>query len=512
VVSTRKVYDFPMERVEGQLVSFLKRRRNESTIADMIAGTGLPKYQVERAARVALDEYAGQLKVTESGELLYSFPSGMRSTKRGFGPAARRFLKSFLSAAARVLSFLFKIWIVVMLVGYFLVFVALVVLAVVASMAASAAGSRDRGGRSRRGGDGFGAMFLVMRLFDLVLRMWFTSSLLQGVQGSRQRRPPGRPFYKSVFGFVFGEGEANPGWDTAEKTHVISYIRSKRGVMTIEELMTLTGRDSEEAQALINRYLLEFEGEPRVTDDGTIIFAFPELLRTTESEQKSFGSVSLSSPIEKSPVPFSANKKRTNGWIGFFNAFNLLFGSVFLFFPLTPGMSFVVGIGPESQGRTDFLTFLYYITYHGLQSLGVANPVPLISIALGIVPVAFSVLFFLIPLLRKIRLDRQNQTIQEENLKKRIYAHILANPSHVDPRNIGPDGAESTPKRYDRVRDRIVRRFAALKSAEPVQQADGAFAYRFTELERELADVEEYRKKVDLKSFEVGKTIFDSGQ
>jgi hypothetical protein len=50
-------------------------------------------------------------------------------------------------------------------------------------------------------------------------------------------------------------------------------------------------------------------------------------------------------------------------------------------------------------------------------------------------------------------------------------------------------------------------------SAEPiVKEKEGTFAYRFTELERQLADLEDYRRKIDLKRYEVGKAIFDSGQ
>ncbi len=181
----QKVYDFPLVRVEDQLVSYLKQKRGESTVADMIAGTGLPKYQVEQAAKAALDEYAGRLKVTESGELLYYFPEGMRSTLRGAGPGFRRFWKSFKSTAARVFTLLFKIWIVAMLIGYFVGFVALGVLAILATVAASVAGRSDgrSGGRDR--GGGFGGMYLVMQLFNLVLRMWFWTSILN----DRQRRP-----------------------------------------------------------------------------------------------------------------------------------------------------------------------------------------------------------------------------------------------------------------------------------------------------------------------------------
>jgi hypothetical protein len=49
--------------------------------------------------------------------------------------------------------------------------------------------------------------------------------------------------------------------------------------------------------------------------------------------------------------------------------------------------------------------------------------------------------------------------------------------------------------------------------AEPlVKEKEGTFAYKFPELERQIADLEDYRRKIDLKSFEVGKTIFDSGK
>jgi hypothetical protein len=511
-VASGKVYDFSMDKVEGSLVSFLKKSRNEATVADMIAGTGLPKYQVEQGIKTALDEYAGRLRVTESGEILYSFPSGMRSTKKGFGPAFKRFIKAFARVSARVLSFLFKIWIVVMLIGYFVIFLALIVLAIVASFAASAAGGKGRDSRSssRRGG-GFGGTFMVIRLFDLLLRMWFYSSILNSFQGgTRQKKPVGRPFYKSVFGFAFGEGDANPEWEEREKMRVISYIRAKRGVITLEELMALTGRDNDEAQTLVNRYLLEFEGEPAVTEKGTLIFIFPELLRTTEGEQKTFMPVSLQDPLVKNTAPFSANKPQTNGWITFFNAFNLLLGSFFLVFPLTPGMAFVHAFSASSRVPTDLLTYFYSFIVQGLTYLHVSNPVPLITIALGVIPATFSILFFLVPLFRKIRLARQNRKITEENLRKRIYAEIMANPV-VDPKALRIPSEGGRPAFVSALQNRVVERFAALKKAEPVQLPDGGFAYRFAELESEIKDVEEYRKNVDMGKYQVGKVVFDSG-
>jgi hypothetical protein len=496
VSTASKVYDFKIEKAEASLVSFLRQKRGESTIADMVAGTGLPRYQVDLAAKRVLDEYAGRLKVTESGELLYYFPSGMRSTTRGAVPALRRFWKAFAPAAAKVLRFLFKIWIVVMLVGYFVAFLALLLAALVASFAASAA-SRDQRGRSSRSGGGFGGTVLIMRLLDLAVRVWFVSSLTRD-----PRRPPGRPFYKSVFAFVFGEGDPNWEWEERERRAVLAWLRSRRGVITIEEFMALTGREHEDAQQAINRYMVAYEGEPLVTDDGTLFFAFPELLRTSAAEQKAAEAAQRSSPPGKSLVPFSANKGKSNRWISFFNAFNLVFGGYFLAIGLTQGAAALGRNGP-----------LVYSFVGGLLARAGIPPVPFMTVVLGIVPAAFSLLFFLVPILRKARLDRVNASIREEALRRRVYARVLARPSSVSPSDIEPTGSPIDPRGFAAARKRILDRFAALKMAEPVlQEKDGSFSYRFAELERELADLERYRRTVDLAKLEVGKTVFDSGQ
>jgi hypothetical protein len=499
VATVPKVYDFPMAKVEDKLVGFLKTRRGESTVADMISGTSLPKYQVEQAAKVVLDEYAGRLKVTESGELLYYFPAGMRSTVRGFGPGLKRFWKSFTQGAVRVLSFLFKIWIVAMLVGYFLAFVAIGVLAIVASVAASAAG---RGGRDdRRGGDGggFGGMFLAMQLLDLLLRMWFLSSIL-GTSNARRRPREGRAFYKSVFGFVFGDGDPNQGWEERERKHVISYIQGHKGVITLEELMGMTGREVDDANALMNRLLLEYEGEPGVTDNGTLIYTFPELMRTSRSAQET-GTIQLQAGPTRRPVSFSANKSRTNGWIIFFNTFNLLFGTYFLAISLTQGVAALAKTGP----------FLYSFTGNLLLNAGI-SPVGVLEIGLGIVPVLFSVVFFLVPLFRRIRLSRQNEAIRTEALRKEILGQVISSPAHVDARNVRPLGSDLDPKNFPGASRRILERIAAQLKAEPVvMEGTSEFAYTFPDLKRELTDLAEYRSNVDVSRYEVGKTVFDSG-
>jgi hypothetical protein len=496
------VYDFNLAKVQDTLVSHLRSRRREATVADLVTGTGLPNYQVEQGLRGVLAEYAGHLKASESGELIYYFPWPMRSTTRGFGPALRRGLRAFRKGAAVVLSFLFKIWIVAMLVGYFVVFLAVAVAAVVAAMAASVAGNKDRRGRSS-GGSGQG-MFLVARLLDLVLRMWFWSNLAGGSRRGGRTREGGKPFYRSVFSFVFGDPDPNREHDGELTRYMLSYLRAHRGVITIEEVMAATGRDAESAQLLLHRWLVEFEGDPRATDDGTVVYAFPGLLRTTADEQHRFDGAASGGPPARAVVPFSSNKPRTNGWIIFLNLFNLLFGGYFLFVGLAPAAA--ASIGPN-------FSFVFRVVVALLADVGVTwNSVGLLSWALGAVPLAFSALFYLVPLARRGRLGRTNEEIRTEGLARRVYARVLSDPSKVDPREVRPLGAGVDPARFEALRKRIFDRFAGAKGAEPEALPDGGFVYRFADLVREKADLQRYRAAVDLAKLETGATVFDSGK
>ncbi len=251
----------------------------------------------------------------------------------------------------------------------------------------------------------------------------------------------------------------------------------------------------------MNKLLLEFEGEPGVTENGTLIYTFPELMRTSESSQRSLGEVPLANLASKRIVPFSANKKRTNGWITFFNAFNLGLGSYFMLLGITQGAAGLSKTGP----------MLYSFTGRLLLSAGI-NPVPILTIGLGMVPVAFSVVFFIVPLLRRFKVNRENARIREEALRGRIVAHVLSSPSRVDPRDVKPSGTALDPRNLAATGRRILERLAAAMHAEPIpQEKKGEYAYRFTELERELADLESYRKGVDLKRYDLGATVFDSG-
>jgi hypothetical protein len=504
----KKVYDFEIPKVKSALVKVLKKQKNESTIADLISSTGLPKYQVEQTIKIVSNEYRGHLKATESGELLYYFPYGMQNQVKGFIPGLKRFLSGFFDIAGKVLAFLFKVWIMVMLVGYFVLFLAILIAAVVAAIALSFAGNKD----SRdRGGSKGGMFFLVIRLFDLFIHLWFYGQLMKGPDAARQKKR-GRAMHKAVFAFVFGEPDASETWNTEEKKYVISYIQGKKGVITIEELMAITGKDFDSAQSIINRYMLEFEGEPNVTENGSIVFSFPELMKTAEQTNRS---VPLENPNKKAIVPFNKNEKKMNGWIAFFNGANILFGSYFLYFyTVDPTMTLLEPIGNRMRAVIDpglLFRFMNWVLTDFAGML-VANSSSLIMIALGIVPLVFSIFFYIIPLMRNLQRNGKNEEIKKENLRKRIYNKIFENRGSINPAAVSSLAEVEKPKNPGRFTEDVVKQFAAMKHGEVEEAGAGKFVYTFPDFKYELDDVEKYRQTVDLSKFRVGKTVFDSGE
>lgn len=491
-----KLTDYNAETVRDRLVDTFRKRRGEATSADLVALTGLPKSQVDAELAAVSDEYGARLKVTESGEILYSFPKGLKSRYRGFGPALKRFWKVFKKGALAAAVFLFKIWIVVMLVGYFLLFLALAILSLLASVAVQASGRGDS--RDSRRGGGLGGLWLTGRLLDAFIRIWFYSELFKDpYQRAYERdlraskRKDRRPLHTAVFSFVFGEGDPNAGWDEVERKAVLAFLQANKGVITMPEFMALTGLTPLAAETRINRYLKDFEGSPEVSPEGVLYYSFPSLLRRADKTDRSFGGTA---PLKRL-ARFSANPKKANGWFLAINGVNLLFGSYFLWAALSIGNR----IG---QTIDNFYEFVYVLAYH---YLGIASPGSLLGIALGAVPLAFSIFFFLIPGVRSIRLRRENEGRKVENLRRIAYRAALDSPEGIRPESLPVNLDEARPA-DSRAAEKILSELAAAAGGEPTET--GAYAY--PEIARARSEALKIRDSIKESDYDLGSTVFDS--
>jgi hypothetical protein len=485
------------EKVTGAL----RRQPKGVTVADIVAGTALPLETVRELVPAAADEYSGRLEVTESGEIRYSFPHGFSSKYRGFKAGLGRAMRALTKGLKKAGALFFKIWIMVMLVGYFVFFMLLALAALVLSVAASSQ-SNSNGRSSNRGGGGIGGLYMASSIFNTIIRIWFYSELLNMNRRNSRNvpvKPKGRPLYKAIFSFVFGDDDPNARWDEQEKKAVIAYIQGNRGVITVPELAMISGLNLGEAEERITAYCAEFGGSPEATEDGTVVYRFDELLLRTDKQDRSFSG--MSGPLKRLKA-FSSNAKKMNTWFALINGVNLVFGGYFLFNALKTGAIL-------SQAHFQASSYLYGVSYVLLSQFG-GNPLPFITVVLGWVPIFFSFLFWLIPVFRFFTVKKDNEKIKLENFRKEGYGRIWRNPFKVNPKEMEPKAAECTPANREDARDRVIKEFGAYSIPDAAIDETGATVYTFAELDREKQALAKYRAAIDGKAADLGKTVFDS--
>lgn len=113
-----------------------------------------------------------------------------------------------------------------------------------------------------------------------------------------QRDPDDMGFLESVFSYVFGDG--NPNGDVEERriALVAEMIRESGGAVTAEQLapfcddapmpLTAEGKLGEERAYVDESFVLpivtQLDGEPQVTEEGDIVYVFPELMTSASTK------------------------------------------------------------------------------------------------------------------------------------------------------------------------------------------------------------------------------------
>ncbi|GMO45396.1 MAG: hypothetical protein Ta2B_26390 [Termitinemataceae bacterium] len=493
-----------------KICSAFKKQKSGLTIADITAKTALPLQTVKELVPIAADEFGAHLKVTESGEILYTF-SGVWSSKyksitARFACAADKFVCGLKITAAAI----FKLWIMIMLIGYFVFFLLLAIAALFVSIAASSQSKNNR--RSNSGG----ALYFVSGLFDLFIRIWFYSELTKSYSGNynknekfgrAQHKPKGKPLHNAIFSFVFGDGNPNADIDEREKRALIAYIQANKGVITLPEFMIFTALAPVQAENKIIEYCAEYGGSPQASDDGIVVYHFDELLLRAEKNNETITphtlgsghqSMRFSAPL-KYLTKFSSNESKMNSSFCFINGINLLFGGYFL--------NFCISV---PQGPTDG-AFLFELTHNLFSQLfEIVNPMPIIFWGLGIVPVAFSVLFWLIPAIRLALFTKENETIKADNLRKCSYSFIYEKPLAVKSNELKVAAKECSPANLSLVQDKIVKEIGAYSMPQVSVNEKGETIYSYNDLQREKQSLAKYRSAINTNSYGLGDVIFET--
>ncbi len=469
--------------------------RSPLTVADAAAQTGLPLRDAESGLKWLSTEYRGQLRVTGEGQLVHLFPQGFTKPWEG-RDARKRAAQAFGRGLMGVLRFIVRAWVAIVLVGYAAIFVSLIL-----AMTFARQGNDSRRSDSLPGGALAYAFFRVLgdALF-WTFHPWSPFSVYASTGGwdrgyeagryaPRAAAGPRLPLYERVNRFFFGP--ALPAEDPREtERHVLAAIRAGKGRIGLADVMRATGLPREKADPMMARLMLDYEGDVGVSEDGGIFYSFPAMRKTASESETSRPPSAPPAAWDSQPKPLpplTGNSAGANVGIAALNAFNLLMGF------------WAIGNG---------------LTLERVSHLFDRVPPPMIDsgvpIALGVVPIIFSALLFVVPVGRAlVRPLKQRKQVEERGRLAVLRAVLerVRGKQPVTDRVVaeawrGATGRPAEAKRLD-------RELVALGGDVDIEAGGGAETrWRFPDLETEAAAVAAERDAAAEEEARLGKIVF----
>ncbi len=476
------------------LETALKSPKAPVTIADAATASGLALRDADRGLHWLTSEYRGHLRVTDSGELLFLFPHGFAKPWETRDAVARAF-GAIGRAAVGIGRFVVRAWVMVVLLAYVAIFLAIVI-------GLTFANQNDR---NRRGGFPGGAViYMLFRvLADAAFWMFHPFSPFAygygyggvgyagaGALGGRAARAPKdeTPFYEKVNRFFFGPTPAKEDPRAMEQA-ILAELRAEKGRIGLGDVMRVTGLPREQADPMMARLMLDYDGDVEVSEDGGIFYRFEAMRKTAEAE---IGRPSRPKPAwerMKSLLPLTGNSGGSNFLIVALNSFNLLMSLVAIDLNLTLAK----------------LPWLFHrIPLDRLPYMGT-------PIVLGIVPLVFSIALFALPIGRAIARPFKAKKVAEENgrlgLLREILTRIEAKAPLTEKALVDAwTRTAGTPPASKELTKRVVE----LGGDAEIQEDTGEVRYRFVDLETEAAALEAEREAASDEEKKVGKVVFAS--
>jgi hypothetical protein len=464
------------------------------TVADASAKTGLALRDAESGLTWLSSQYRGQLRVTAGGELVHVFPTGF--TKPWEAPDARRRIARAVGRAFMTgLRLIVRAWVAVVLVGYAAVFVALILGLAFARQSNDSSSRRDD--QLPGGALAYAFFRVVSDALFWTFHPWSPFSVYSSpgwgaagfeapAYGYRRQQPrprePRVPLYERVNRFFFGPPPA-PEDPRENERLLVAAIRAGKGRIGLADVMRVTGLPREQADPLMAKLMLDYDGDVAVSEDGGIVYRFPAI-RKTASEAPSPEPPPAWSRVKPSP-PLTGNSAFANVVIAGLNLFNL-----------------TMGLWSIENGMTlDRVSHLFDRIPYPHVDTGV-------PIVLGVIPVVFSALLFVLPIVRAALQPSKRNRAQEEKGRLAVLREVLERVRNKQPVTDGvvkeawrrATGTAAPGARLD-------RELVALGGDVAIEPS-GATRWRFADLETEAAAVAAEREAAAEDEARLGKVVY----
>lgn len=235
------------------------------TAGDVATQAGLNVLIANQGLLALASDAGGHLQVSNTGDVIYLFPKDFRAILRNKYLQLR--LQEWWKKIWGILFYLIRISF-----GIFLI-VSITLISISIIIIITAANSdRDNGGRGSHDGGGF---FYFPDLF------WYLSPDYDTRQRERRREKKDLNFFEAVFSFLFGDGNPNTNLEERRWQTIATVIRNNGGAVVAEQIAPYLDNIPEGYAKDYEDYMLpvltRFNGQPAVTDEGQIVYYFPEL-------------------------------------------------------------------------------------------------------------------------------------------------------------------------------------------------------------------------------------------
>jgi hypothetical protein len=462
------------------------------TVADAAARGGLALRDAEAGLTWLSSEYRGQLRVTADGDLVHLFPTGFTKPWES-RDARRRLFGAIGRGAVGLMRFVVRAWVAIVLVGYAAIFLALILGMTFAQQ------NNDSRSRDRDGLPGGAIAYAFLRVLGDALfwtfHPWSPFSVYYAPgyyadpysaygrpQARRAQEGPKVPLYERVNRFFFGPTPAPDDPRESERL-VLAAIRAGKGRIGLADVMRVTGLPREEADPMMARLMLDYEGDVDVSEDGGIVYRFEKIRRTAADVTEPEPPPAWMRP--KALPPLTGNSGGANFAIAALNGFNLLMG----LWAIENGMTI-------ERVMHLFDKVPYHLTDFGT------------PIALGLVPLVFSAVLFMLPVARAIARPAKVRAAKEEKGRLAVLREVIERVRSKKPvTDAAVNEAWKKATGEEPPGKRIDRELVALGGDVAIAES-GETRWRFADLETEATAVQAEREAASDEEAKLGQIVY----
>jgi len=378
------------------ITNSVEKLNYQVTVGDIAAETGLKVQDAQKGLVALAADAGGHLKVSETGDITYLFPKNFRNILRN--KYLRLRLKEWWDKVSGTLFYLVRISFGIILIA------SIVLIAITISLIVIGAQMNSEDGDDEGGGMGGGFSFgLFPFWFGPDLFLFFSPGFYDDDEPfsrkreqSRGRRKPKSElsFLEAIFSFLFGDGNPNAKLEDRRWQEIGSVIRNNGGAVVGEQIapyLDNIDQKSWDDEDYMLPVLTQFNGVPEVTEEGNIIYYFPELQVTATDQSKR----SVESYLREKPWQFTkASSTQKMIAIGL--------GGVNLILALMLGSLLTGEVVAQMGGLVAFVNGIYGI---------------LLTYAIG---------YLVIPLIRYFWIQQKNKQIASRNDERFKRAQLLS--------------------------------------------------------------------------------------